>query len=90
MKIKVIADSCCDLLRNQIDSEALSYASVPLTIRIDNENYVDNEHFGCQQYADKMNASNEPSTTGCPSPGGVCKRIYQESITFCVYTFVRS
>jgi DegV family protein with EDD domain len=84
MKIKVVADSCCDLLKNQIDEETLSYASVPLTIRIDDVSYVDDEHLDVSDMLKRMNASNQLSTTGCPSPGAFAREFIQESITFCV------
>ncbi len=84
MKIKVVADSCCDLLPRDIESEDFPYASVPLTIQIDGQSYVDDENLEVAETLRRMNASAGESATACPSPGAFAKEFIQESITFCV------
>ncbi len=82
MKIKVVADSCCDLLPK--DVEGVSYSSVPMTIQIDGQNYSDTEDLDVNDTLARMNSSTAISTTACPSPGDFAKEFIQEAITFCV------
>ena len=69
-KIKVLADSSCDLLR----LEEVSYASVPLTISANNIDYVDDENLDTHSMLDALMAYNGRSYTACP---GVEKWIHE-------------
>ena len=66
MSFKVIVDSCCDL-----GADLLSFGpfhSVPLTIRVGNTEFRDDERLNTQQLVDAMAACATASTTACPSP----------------------
>lgn len=62
----ILVDSCCDLSPEQIE---LMHASVaPLTITIDQREYVDDGTVNIVPYLDAMKASPLPARSACPSP----------------------
>lgn len=66
MSIKVVVDSCCDFnsqLKKDLDIEL-----VPLTIQVDDNNYIDNETIDLKELLNKMKASPNSPKTACPSP----------------------
>lgn len=67
MSFQIIGDSCCDYPYLAEDFGWLK--RVPLTIELDNEVYVDNEHLRCAGLLSKMAASLSAPKSACPSPG---------------------
>lgn len=68
MKIKIIADSCCDVtpaMRSMMGLE-----SAPLKITIDgNKDYIDDIHINIKQLLADIKASKKPIVTAAPAPG---------------------
>lgn len=79
---KIIADSCCDL--NSTLRERTEITQVPLTIRIENDSYVDDESLDTMMIIEEMKASKEATTTSCPSPDDFLKSYEKGKSNFVV------
>lgn len=66
MKVKIVADSSCDLneeLKNKMNIEI-----VPLTLKLGDKEYIDDENLDIKEYIREMNKCKTPPGTSCPSP----------------------
>lgn len=80
--MKIIADSCCDLndeLKKNIDIDL-----VPLTIRIDDEEFIDDESLDTDELINKMKDSNDYPKTASPSPMNFAEKYKQDDKSFVV------
>lgn len=66
MSFKVIVDSCCDLTPSLLREEA--FLRVPLTIRVGEKTFVDDESFDQAELLWRMKESETAPQTSCPSP----------------------
>lgn len=67
MIFSIIADSCCDLTPEMRADPV--YRSVPLTIHVGGEDYVDNQNLDTSLLICAMAQSPDASSSSCPSPG---------------------
>lgn len=67
MSFTIIADSSCDLTP-ELRADPV-FRLIPLTIRVDGRDFLDDEHLDTDEMLDAMAASDGPSSTSCPSPG---------------------
>lgn len=68
MTWKIVADSGCDYRKITDLANQTRFESVPLTIQIDNEIFVDNAHLDIDDMMEKMYATSTASKSACPSP----------------------
>ncbi|MGT2803012.1 DegV family protein [Streptococcus henryi] len=68
MKWKIVVDSGCDFKKNDSLSEGVGFQSVPLTIQIGSEIFVDDEGIDIDQMMDTMYATKTSAGSSCPSP----------------------
>ena len=68
MTWKIVADSGCDYREITDLANQTRFESVPLTIQIDNEIFVDNAHLNIDDMMEKMYATSTASKSACPSP----------------------
>ena len=68
MTWKIVADSGCDYREIADLANQTRFDSVPLTIQIDNEIFVDNAHLDIDDMMEKMYATSSASKSACPSP----------------------
>ena len=68
MTWKIVADSGCDYREITDLANQTTFESVPLTIQIDNEIFVDNAHLDIDDMIKKMYATSSASKSACPSP----------------------
>ena len=68
MTWKIVADSGCDYREITDLANQTKFESVPLTIQIDNEIFVDNAHLNIDDMMEKMYATSTASKSACPSP----------------------
>lgn len=66
MSIKIIADSSCDLSQELKDRMKVQIA--PLTLRLKEKDYIDDETLDVKQYIKEMNKCEVAPTTACPDP----------------------
>lgn len=68
MTWKIVADSGCDYREITDLANQTTFESVPLTIQIDHEIFVDNAHLNIDDMMEKMYATSSASKSACPSP----------------------
>ena len=68
MTWKIVADSGCDYREIADLANQTTFESVPLTIQIDNEIFVDSAHLDIDDMMEKMYATSTASKSACPSP----------------------
>jgi len=68
MTWKIIADSGCDYREIADLANDISFKSVPLTIQVDSEIFVDDANLDIDLMMEKMYATSTASKSACPSP----------------------
>ena len=68
MKYKIIVDSSSNLLSNYIKDDEIGFEVVPLTIRVGDNVFVDNDLLNIDKMLEVMEKSSSKSTSACPSP----------------------
>ena len=68
MTWKIVADSGCDYREITDLANQTRFESVPLTIQIDHEIFVDNAQLDIDGMMEKMYATSSASKSACPSP----------------------
>ena len=68
MTWKIIADSGCDCREIADLANDTSFKSVPLTIQVDSEIFVDDANLDIDDMMEKMYATSTASKSACPSP----------------------
>ncbi|KGM96130.1 fatty acid-binding protein DegV [Clostridium novyi A str. 4552] len=66
MDIKIVADSSCDL--SQELKEEMNIDIAPLTLILEDKEYVDNEDLNILEYIENMKKCKTAPKTACPSP----------------------
>ncbi|MCD8119116.1 MAG: DegV family protein [Lachnospiraceae bacterium] len=67
MSYRVVVDSCCDL-PDDFRASHPEIVSIPLTIELDGETYIDDSSFPQLEFIQKVAASSDYPRTACPSP----------------------
>lgn len=80
MKIKIVADSSCNIT----NLEEISFSSVPLTIITDNKEYVDDEYLDVNKMVKDLSEYKGKSSTSCPSIGNWLKSFEDADIIYVV------
>lgn len=65
MDYKIIADSCCDVSEGMQKETGIEL--VPLTVRIEDKEYVDDGKLDMKAFLQRMKDSKNPPKTSCPS-----------------------
>lgn len=73
MTWKIVADSGCDYREITDLANQTRFESVPLTIQIDHEIFVDNALLNIDDMMEKMYATSSASKSACPSPDDYLK-----------------
>lgn len=84
MKWNIIADSSCDLFELEKEYENIRFATVPFTISVGDEDFIDDDNFDADKLVDAMDACTEASRTACPSPHAWCEEFEQEGNIFAI------
>lgn len=67
MSFSIIVDSCCDLTPEMRADPV--FRSIPLTIRVDGKDYVDDQSLDTSLLIYAMDQSPDASSSSCPAPG---------------------
>ncbi len=81
MKMKIVADSCCDLNK---DLKKLNIHKVPLTIYVDDIEFKDDHKLDTQKLLESMKKSNQVPKTASPSPHDYMRAYEGEESVFAV------
>lgn len=68
MKFKIIVDSSANLVNDYIKDKDVLFESIPLSIRIGNKEYIDDDNIDLDEMMNKLEDSNEKASSSCPSP----------------------
>ncbi|KXT80397.1 DegV family protein [Streptococcus sp. DD11] len=68
MTWKIVADSGCDYRQIAELAQETTFESVPLTLQVGNEIFVDDEKLNIDLLMEKMYAASAASKSACPSP----------------------
>lgn len=68
MKWNIVTDSSCDILPADKKNGEIQISSVPFTISIGNQDFVDDEHLDTQVMLEAMEQAGCAGRTACPSP----------------------
>lgn len=82
MKIKIVADSSCDL--NEAIKQKFPISLVPLTLQLDGKEYKDDETFDVKRFLKLMKDSPHPPKSASPSPLDFMKHYGGEESVFVV------
>lgn len=66
MKWLIVSDSGCNILN--FESNSLTFKSIPLTIMVDNKEYIDDENINPTELMDAVYNYDGKTSSACPSP----------------------
>ncbi len=82
MSARIFADSCCDL--NQELKEKLNIEIVPLSIFVNDKQFIDNENLDKEALLSEMRKSKDVPKTASPGPEAFLKKFRQAETVFVV------
>lgn len=68
MEYKIVVDSSSNLMNDYIKDTEVGFEVVPLTIRIDDKEFVDDENVDVEELLKRCKESSKAGQTSCPSP----------------------
>ena len=68
MKVKIVADSGCEISKQLIENEDCGYDKVPLSLHLEDRVYVDDESLDVDEFLQHMEASPTHVKSASPSP----------------------
>ncbi len=83
VKWKIIADSGCDYRRLDNLATDTTFESIPLTIQVEDQVFIDNQDLNIDQMMKVMEASKHAASSACPSP-----QVYMAAFDGADYVFV--
>ena len=84
MKFEICVDSSSNLLSNHIVDDKVGFDVVPLTIRVGNEEYVDDDNLNVPEFLKKVESTSEVCKSACPSPQDFLNNYEKADYTICV------
>lgn len=84
MKYKIVVDSSSDLRSDYINDKEIGFEVVPLTINVDDKQFVDNNELDIDSMLNAMHASSGKPKTACPSSGYFNKAYSEAEYVVCI------
>lgn len=82
--IKIVVDSGCDLTSDMKSQKNIHIEVVPLTLQVDEQQFIDDEHLDVNHYLDEMEKSAHVPKTAAPSPERYIEKYKGEESVFAV------
>lgn len=82
MKIRIVADSSCDLTPEMKSN--LGIQLVPLSLRLEDKEYIDNENLNIKEYLEAMKSCKTPPKTSSPAPNDFLESYQGDGSVFVV------
>ncbi|HBM79376.1 MAG TPA: DegV family protein [Clostridiaceae bacterium] len=82
MECKIIADSSCELTAEM--KKSMGIEIVPLTLRLEDKEYIDDDRLDVLQYIKDMKECKTPPKTSCPSPAAFLNKFETDKSIFVV------
>lgn len=83
MKYQILVDSASDLKSDYIKDEKIGFKVIPLTINVNDTEYIDNDDLNCEEMLKAMHASKKNSSA-CPAPQSFLQEFDNAEYTFVV------
>ena len=83
MKYQILVDSASDLLSNYIHDDDIGFKVIPLTINVNDKEYVDNDNLNIEEMLKDMHSSKKNSSA-CPAPESFLQEFDNAQYTFIV------
>ena len=83
MKYQILVDSASDLKSDYIQDQNIGFKVIPLTININDQEYIDNDDLNCEQMLKDMHKSKKNSSA-CPAPESFLQNFDSAEYTFIV------
>ena len=83
MKYQILVDSASDLTNEYIKDDKIGFKVIPLTININDKEYVDDDNLDCDRMLADMHASKKNSSA-CPAPESFLSEFANAEYTFVV------
>lgn len=84
MNFKIICDSSSDLKTNYLEGKNIKFDVIPLIIRVDNYEFIDDDNLNVNTMLEASENSKNVSRSSCPSPNDFLKAIDDECFNFIV------
>ncbi len=84
MKYRICVDSSSNLLSNYIVDDEVGFNVIPLTIRVGNKEYVDNDGLNVDELLKDVESSKEACSSSCPSPQDFLNHFEDSEYVICV------
>ncbi len=84
MNFKIICDSSSDLKTNYLEGKNIKFDVIPLIIRVDNYEFIDDDNLNVITMLEASENSKNVSRSSCPSPNDFLKAIDDECFNFIV------
>lgn len=68
-KYQIVVDSSSDMLSSHFNDENILFSIIPLTIKVDEKEYIDNDELNPKELLEAVNSFSGASTSSCPSLG---------------------
>ncbi len=69
MEWNIVADTSCDLFRQDIANETVDFITIPFSFHLDQDVYVDDDTLDVGLLVDRMEQCAQAPRTSCPAPG---------------------
>ena len=84
MKWNIVADSSIDLFDLDCSNPDISFSTVPFTLTVGQNSFVDDESLDREQLLKEMKACKTASTSACPSTGAWMEQFEKEGNVFAI------
>ena len=84
MKYVICADSSSNLFSDYIKDDEVGFNVIPLTIRVLDKEFVDNDYLNVDEMLDAVNSTKEKCSSSCPSPNDYLKHFNEAEYAICV------
>lgn len=83
MKYQILVDSASDLLSDYVKDENIGFKVIPLTINVNDKEYIDNDKLNVAEMLEDMHQSKKNSSA-CPAPESFLQEFDNAEYTFIV------
>ena len=84
MKYVICADSSSNLFSDYIKDDEVGFNVIPLTIRVLDKEFVDNDYLNVDEMLDAVNSTKEKCSSSCPSPNDYLRHFNEAEYAICV------
>lgn len=84
MKYKICVDSSSNLVNSYINDEKIGFKVIPLTIRVGNKEFVDDDNLNVASMLKEVEETKEQCSSSCPSPSDFLENYQNAEHVICI------